>query len=199
MVLRRLALAITPLILAAGCAGASNPTAPTASPSNSPATPSPSPTPVPTPSARPSTPPPSATPEPADTLGATFEWADGVEVSVTKMERARMTAEDVEDSDPDGKVGETLVRFFVKVTNGSPETLRDLYCDMTVSYGPDGISADERFPVGEEVEDIDTIQPGRAKTVTETFTIPAKFQGEVTLDFELDGDHDPATFSGAVK
>lgn len=110
-----------------------------------------------------------------------------------------MTAEDVEDSDPDGKVGEPLVRFYFKVTNGSDSKIEDLYGEATVTYGPDGLEAEERYPVYQDAEDIDNVQAGRSKTVTSSYAIPVKYQDEVTVDFELDSEHETATFSGSAK
>ena len=128
-----------------------------------------------------------------------YRWSDGVEVSVTEIRHARMTAEDVKDSDPGGKVGEALVRFSLRVTNGSEETLRSVTGDITVRYGPDGKRAPQRYPAHEDVLGIGHIQAGKAKSITETFAVPSKYQSDVALDFEVDEDHELATFSGSVR
>jgi hypothetical protein len=128
-----------------------------------------------------------------------YRWSDGVEVSVTEIQHARMTAEDVEDSDPAGKVGEALVRFSLRIRNGSERTLLSVSGDITVRYGPDGKQAPQRYPANQDVLGIGHIQPGKAKSIAETFAVPSEYQGEVALDFELDSDREPATFSGSVE
>lgn len=110
-----------------------------------------------------------------------------------------MTKADVEDVDPDGTAGDDLVRFYVRVTNGTANDLKDLYGGMTVSYGDGGDQARQAFTTEQGFEEYGTIRSGRSKTISATFAVPAKSQRNVTMDFELDNDHAVASFIGSVK
>ncbi|MFD1079881.1 hypothetical protein, partial [Longispora fulva] len=132
--------------------------------------------------------------------GSKYVWSDDVEVSIVKVKFSKMTQADGEDVDLDGKVGQDLVRFYMRVRNGSTAPLDDVAGEVTVSYGADGEQAEQRFTKDQEFEEFGTIRAGRAKTISETYAIPRKAQGDVTLDFDLDlGTHEVATFSGPVR
>lgn len=203
------ALAVVALAAVCGCGVTPRPVGASSSPSATPAaTPNTSAAPVETPSLSPSPTAPTTTSEPTPDAansegfspGSKYEWSDGVEVSIVKVTFSKMTKADVEDVDPDGRVGQDLVRFYIRVKNGSTDALDDVAGDVTVSYGADGEQAEQRFTEDQDFEEFGTIRAGRAKTISETYAIPRKAQKDVTLDFDLDlGTHEIATFNGAVR
>jgi len=144
--------------------------------------------------------------EPAEPAPANFHqkytYEDGVQIEVTKIKHSKVTrydAEIIDDKDV-AKAGDPVVYLEVRVKNGSKTSI-DAYGSFTMTYGADGMEAPTSYlPDGKETTDMSgKILPGKSKTASENFMIPAKSQGDVVLEFSPDMDHESAIFSGSVK
>lgn len=141
-------------------------------------------------------------PESGEDVVANFDqkytYADGTEIRFTKITTGKLTKADVEYDD-DHKAGETYVKFAYKITNGSAETL-DQYAYMAVTYGPDGVEADDTpYEIDVKGSPSGKILPGKSVTGEEVFMIPAKDQGDVVAQIDVAADYETAIFSGAVN
>lgn len=127
-----------------------------------------------------------------------YTYPDGVQVEVIKIKRGLISKAQAEYSEPEAKSGEPWVHFTVRVENGSKTNL-DAYNDWIVTYGPDGEQAISPYLSDMTDKDLSgKILPGRSKTVSKTFVIPTKHQGDPVLEFSFDGEHEAAIFTGPV-
>jgi hypothetical protein len=87
----------------------------------------------------------------------------------------------------------------VKITNKSDHNLQGDLVSVDATYGDDGDSADTVFDdnVGDSISG--TITKGRSKSGQYGFAIPKKARGNVTVEVNIDYDHDNAVFIGSVK
>lgn len=127
-----------------------------------------------------------------------YTYPDGLEIEVTKIKHGKTNAYETE-IDSEAKIGDPWVMMSIRVKNGSNEKV-DTYGSATVTYGPDGDSADTAYLEKTELNDVSGILlPGKAKTGTYAYRIPAKYQDEVVMEFNADFNHEAAVFSGSVK
>jgi hypothetical protein len=123
-------------------------------------------------------------------------YPDGVAVEVTKIRHAKLT--DAGVGDKGQKTGDPIQVLSIRVTNGSNQPVQVDAASGTMTYGPDGDEASTAFDSG-----IDGMQgkvlPGRAKTGTYGYAVPAKYLGDVQLEFAFDFDHAPVVFRGSIK
>lgn len=138
-------------------------------------------------------------PEPAAaTFADKYTYPDGVQVEVVQVRHGTVTGDDVANM-ADAKKGTPWQQLVVRVRNGSTQRLTDVYAGWTVTYGPDGLAVDTAYvPSAHDALISGTILPGKAKTGSQTFTIPTRYLGDVTLEFQFDGAHDPAVFAGKL-
>lgn len=124
----------------------------------------------------------------------TLTWADGVAVTVTKIEHGES-----EGVGPGSMPGTPITTFTMQLTNGSASTIDATSVVVTATYGKKpGHQASGVY--GEQSADFDsTVRPDKSATAVYTFSIPTDKLNKVRLNVDLDGLHALATFDGAVK
>lgn len=139
-------------------------------------------------------------PEPeVATFKQRYTYEDGVEVEVIKIRHGKVTAED-EEALADAKAGTPWVQLTVRVKNGSKKRIDADSSTFTITYGPDGDSAESFYvPSVDNTSMSGKILPGRSKVGSDTFRIPPRYQGDVVLEYSFDYDHEAAIFAGSVK
>lgn len=127
---------------------------------------------------------PSLTPRdmpPVLAFGTAFDYSDGITVNVSMGEPVTVPSYD-------GTVAEALP-LTLTVTNNTSAPFDPSSADVTVSYGPDGISPETVFNMDLGWEGpyfTGTLLPGKTSTVTAGYEIPAEFAGDVVAEFTPD-------------
>jgi len=138
--------------------------------------------------------------DPSGTVTGSFKqklvYPDGVAVEVTRIKHAKLSESGVGDK---GQVaGDPIQVLSIRVTNGSKAAVQVDAASGTMTYGPDGDEASTVFDTG--INGMSgKVLPGKAKTGTYGFAVPAKYQGDAVLEFSFDFDHGSAIFTGSIK
>jgi len=130
-----------------------------------------------------------------DTLAVAGKQAvtydDGLVISVGNLKRGRVP-------DYNDHPGEPMVRFDVRIKNGSALRMSGDSATVSLSYGVDGREADSVYLENSEGL-TGTIAKGRNKTGTYAFEVPAKHMQNLVIEVAPDYEHDPALFEAAVR
>lgn len=140
----------------------------------------------------------SDTEEPEDSnlakVGQTATADDGVEFSVTRLQRGR-----VSDTAAGGRPGDPAVIVTVRVKNGSKARMDLSEIDVIARLGKDGREAEQVYQGDFAGSPSGTLPPGR--TSTSRYMFAGKTSGELrTVSVELSPgwEYDSATFEGSV-
>jgi hypothetical protein len=146
---------------------------------------------------------PSEEPQPATVpnFKQKYTYDDGVTVEIIKIDKGKMTRQNIEDEFNDTlKVGQGWVRFTGRIKNGSKQILDAELVSANTTYGPDGIEA-EQLTFNDNSDFSGKILPGRAKSATATFAIPEKHWGDVVYEVSIgdEFEREPVIFVGSIN
>ena len=127
-----------------------------------------------------------------------YTYTDGVGIEVTKISHGKLSKRDADINGESVKAGDDWVTFTIRVRNGSKKTV-ELSGSPSVSYGPDGDGAETVYLDANSDDLSGKLLPGKSRSGTWGFAIPANHQGDVVLEVAPDYEHDSAVVSGSVK
>ena len=145
----------------------------------------------------PAEPEPEVTEEPASEIAKVgpdewFEYTDGIEVQVTKLEAFELGPDAFS-----GAAGELGVVVTVTLKNGTGAVFDASMADVQVTYGPNGDPTEREY---DEEGFTGSIPPGKNGTAKFDFgTVPAKYLKDILVQVAPSFDHQPSFFEGAAK
>lgn len=145
----------------------------------------------------PTTEPPAAIKDKIAKFGESFEYLDGLTVTVTGA-----GAGIASDTAAGAEVTEgQMYLFTVEVMNGSEEIFDPAMFRAEVNYGPEGTAASMVFDSAQNIGDRfqGRILPGKKQTVTYAFAIPADKLGEVLMIVSPSYEHAEKLFSSPLS
>jgi ABC-type glycerol-3-phosphate transport system substrate-binding protein len=137
-----------------------------------------------------------------------YTYDDGVAVEVTGIKTGRLTRQQAADEYNEKiKAGTPYAVFTVRVKNNSRERLslggEGIASYGSLTYGPEGVRAEELFTLSDIGGVSGTILPGKAKTGHFAYAIPDKYWNDVVLEFGIgdtvNSEREPVIFAGPIN
>lgn len=120
-------------------------------------------------------------------------YTDGLKLTITKMTQGKMTGQG-----PGVYPGRPVTDFYLKLTNGTKQSLELGVVVLTVTYGsPARLAHAVYTPTSHDFAGV--VKAGASTRAVYGFSVPAADRGDVTMTVDIDGQHHVATFAGTVK
>jgi hypothetical protein len=134
------------------------------------------------------------------TFSDSYTYEDGLKVEITKVGHTTVSEWAAADN---AHIGDDVLVFTVRLTNGSSDRFDASDLTADASYGADGDVASEVFDSEKGLDGgfdgPSTITPGHRKSVKLGFVVAKKHWKDVTLEVTPGFDYSSAVFQGSVK
>jgi hypothetical protein len=119
-------------------------------------------------------------------------YDDGLVISIGNIRKSKVP-------EYNDHPGEPMVRFDVRIKNGTTYRMDATGASVTLSYGADGRTAPSIWVDGDDYGFTGTLAKGRSKTVGYSFEVPTKHQKDMIIEVTPDYERSAALFEASVK